>query len=731
MSMLNCRDALKIYNSAKIEYNPADYNLKDRLIIDSKTMYKSFEYIPCIPSYGLERKLLELIANFIDVKPNSLTFNDMLESKMLTSISKTGCTFQYVKIGSEIEEAIPNQIPILKHNLLYFNIDKFIRNYKTLFSDTALDNKYMQEKFLKQLVYLCVALESNNSITNELEFLFTNYADENYLDLKMFKIYDCFKNNDRDSISKSSILNTEEDWAFAIIPSDSSGTFSWADVTGLTTTDVNIIATINRTAEISALKTVAYSLELFHIIETLPNSSYRDFLIDYIVSDMNSKSKPQIVQTYIVKSYDSGFKITYYDEVKDIIFENNNATRYNKIKNYIYANAETIISSKHLPPVGYVIGSFIQYMECLSLKNIRINTVITLYDYCKKHDLLKNLKKGTRDALTDTMVDFLKMLGISATSESSKNASRDIASILDSDTMHEHGEASEHVGKKDEMPVYQALDGMITNFKTPMYTFNSVVHVPPTKNTVKYDTIAEAVSKINTDLIRQIREIRTYNTGGKEGGQLKGKLDRKNLYKYKTDKHIFYNNNYKIRENDLAFGIILDISGSMSGDGIRNGITTLITLHEALKTLNINHSIMTHQCEGASYSCDIEVYQSFKEDKNYTSQRNTSIADIKAKYGNCDSAALWFMEKAFERVRNRDKICIMFSDGAPTECTGNDLRKQIEHMENRGIKVIGVGIGYPSIRDYYKEYANGNNLKDMLDIVTNILKEHVLSKLDD
>ena len=30
---------------------------------------------------------------------------------------------------TEIEEAIPNQIPILKHNLLYFNIDKFIRNY--------------------------------------------------------------------------------------------------------------------------------------------------------------------------------------------------------------------------------------------------------------------------------------------------------------------------------------------------------------------------------------------------------------------------------------------------------------------------------------------------------------------------------------------------------------------------------------------------------------------------
>lgn len=726
MSMLNHKDALKIYNSAKIEYNPADYNLKDRIVIDSKAMYTNEEYIPCVPLYNLESKLLKLIEDSIHVRPDTLRFNDTLESKMLTS-SKS---FSTGVISSNIADGIPKQISILKHNLLYFNIDIFIKNYKKLFSDTALDNKYAQEKFLKQLVYLTVALESNNSITNELEFIFTNYANENYLNLKMFKMYDCFKNNDIDGISKSLILDKKEDWSCSITPSDFVNTFIWADVTSLAMSDADSIATVNRTAEISTLKTVTYGLELFHIIETLPNSSYRDFLIDYIITDMNKKLKPQVIQKYIIQSYDSGFKVTYYDDVKDIIFENDNAIRYKKIKDYIYTRAKDIISDKYLPPVGYVVGSFIQYMECLSLKNIRINTVRVLYNYCKKHDLLKNLKRSVSD-LDDTLFKFFSELGVSTTDESLKDTTRDIADILDSETEHARGEASEHVGKKDEMPVYQALDGMLTDFKTPMYTFNSVVHVPPTKNSVKYDTIAEAVSKVNTNLIRQIREIKTYNTGGKEGGQLRGKLDRKNLYKYKTDKHIFYNNNYKIRESDLAFGIILDISGSMSGDGIRNGITTLITLHETLKTLNINHSIMTHQCEGKSYSCDIEVYQSFKEDKNYRTQKNTSIADIKAKYGNCDSAALWFMEKAFDRVRNRDKICIMFSDGAPTECTGNDLRKQIEHMENKGIKVIGVGIGYPSIRDYYKEYANGNNLEDMLNIVTNILKEYVLAKFDD
>ena len=96
--------------------------------------------------------------------------------------------------------------------------------------------------------------------------------------------------------------------------------------------------------------------------------------------------------------------------------------------------------------------------------------------------------------------------------------------------------------------------------------------------------------------------------------------------------------------------------------------------------------------------------------------------------GNCDSAALYYMEKAMTRVQNKDKIVMMFSDGEPTECKGDDLKKQVRRMERKGIKVIGIGINYPSIAEYYKDYANGANLKEMLDIVSNILKQYILEK---
>ena len=110
--------------------------------------------------------------------------------------------------------------------------------------------------------------------------------------------------------------------------------------------------------------------------------------------------------------------------------------------------------------------------------------------------------------------------------------------------------------------------------------------------------------------------------------------------------------------------------------------------------------------------------------------KNYAIADIKAKTGNCDSAALYYMEKELLRTKNKDKICILFSDGEPTECTGTELVEQVRHMERSGIRVIGVGIDFESIKEYYPNNANGKNLREMFDIVSDILKQYVLERID-
>ena len=167
----------------------------------------------------------------------------------------------------------------------------------------------------------------------------------------------------------------------------------------------------------------------------------------------------------------------------------------------------------------------------------------------------------------------------------------------------------------------------------------------------------------------------------------------------------------------------------MSGSGIKNGRITMIVLHETLKALGINHCIVGHTSQGR-YHSQIARYQSFKEDKTYKVCKNYALVKTEAKAGNCDSGALYYMEKALDRVRNKDKICLIFSDGAPTECTGTELKNQVKAMEKKGIKVIGIGINFESIAKYYTDYANGRNLSDMLNIVAKILEEYVLKKKD-
>lgn len=281
--------------------------------------------------------------------------------------------------------------------------------------------------------------------------------------------------------------------------------------------------------------------------------------------------------------------------------------------------------------------------------------------------------------------------------------------------------------RKSTPPTLNAADMLKKDLHDSPYTYDISFVKNDIKNKDAYNLIASNIKMITHELSRQIKEIKTYNTGGKQNGLLVGKLDKKNLWKYKTDPHIFYNNNYKLKEMDLAFGCILDESGSMYGEKIKNGRIVMIMLHEVLNSLGINHSIIGHTSSGM-YNSKIYKYFQFKEEAHYSLDKPYGLVKADSRSGNCDSGALYYMQSVMKQVRNKDKIVIIFSDGQPTECTDLDLTKQVTNMEKHGIHVIGVGINFESIKEYYPDNANGKNLKEMVDIVVSILKKYVLEK---
>lgn len=244
----------------------------------------------------------------------------------------------------------------------------------------------------------------------------------------------------------------------------------------------------------------------------------------------------------------------------------------------------------------------------------------------------------------------------------------------------------------------------------------------------RYEDTVNILKNVNNTLSKHLKEIKTYNTGGKNTGLSNGRLDVKNIHKYKTSSDIFYNNTYKIKESDLGIGIVLDMSGSMSGEKIKNGKAALILLHEVLLKLKINHSIIGHN-SNKYQQCNIFKFYDFKEYRNKI-RKAYNLVNAHVSSCNCDSGALYYMYRQLKRIQNKDKICIIFSDGEPTHCSQGDLLTQIKAMEMSGIKVIGIGINMPEISEYYTDNANATNLSDMFEIVSKILKEHILSKKD-
>lgn len=277
------------------------------------------------------------------------------------------------------------------------------------------------------------------------------------------------------------------------------------------------------------------------------------------------------------------------------------------------------------------------------------------------------------------------------------------------------------------LPSLDAADVLKRDLHDSIYDFEVNYISPSISYKPTYDSIATAIKMTAVNLIKQIREIKTYNFGGKNTGMRSGKLDPKNLWKYKTSNNIFYNNTYKIKEMDLAFGCILDESGSMYGNNIKNGRIAMILLHEVLTAVGVNHSIIGHTSHHGHQSI-INKYFQFKEEKHYSLKVPYNLAAINAKSGNCDSGALYYMQSCMKQVRNKDKIVLIFSDGQPTECTDKELRDQVAKMEANGIHVIGIGINFPSIKEYYPDNANGKNLQEMVNIIVSILKRYVLEK---
>ena len=680
------KEATLLYNRNKIRFNPTSYTLKEHLILNRNVQELAKETISAY-TYAAENRLFGAIID-------NETAAAVLKSKLPTKSS---------------EDSLPitdaDAAAVKEYNL-------------SLALDYLTDHCAVPESLLKNsdlmnaIVRMCIALDSVESCCREMYWFITDLCNTPYAELHRFE-----------PLKK----------AFETKPLHLPMSFAHdgIDVTYNTITNSLIASPFDLASDeefrrASLYKAHYYAIEFLWAYLRLNDPELKRALA-WSIEACGSEGMFRSLFTV------ANSEITIDKEIEAMVTINDPALRFKAYQDYMELHDNDILKwavamspTNMYMPMNPVVAMFISYAEGIAVTHVRVNSLAILYTYCLDNGYIS---KNLEDDLNDM---FNNATGLGAALGGAVENPEKALMDLDPSTPSAPaagGELDNGQKYQGDNGIFEALDTLNASFKDGGYTFD-VKDVRVTDNSVKaaYDNVCSKVSLINKNLIRKIKEIKVYNTGGKNPGTSSGRLDRKAMYRYKYDPDIFYNNNYKQLESDLAFGIILDESGSMSGKGIADGKVTMIVLHETLKALGINHSIIGHTSHHGDYSCSIERYQSFKEDKTYTVCKNYALANIAAHSYNCDSGALYYMERAMDRVQNKDKIVLIFSDGYPTACTSADLIKQVSRMEQKGIKVIGIGIDFPSISKYYSEYANGRNLQDMLNIVTSILQEYILKK---
>lgn len=711
------------FNSAKIIASPYDYTLTKRLILrDSQEICDYFNIYS--KSNNAEIYLAELLGL------------DINESYMLLHPT--------IPVSSPLPEIVS-----FSSNLLLVERDLGMYGFFVEYNNLNIDDRILfldfsnvssritdlkNKNYLKALEVLQLKSISSSSLIPNLMYLTTEFAnkDLDYLENLKFAEEACTKGiapilksfrYGIEDYSKSINLNALLNTSMFLIPKSCSGGYS---------TYLKYLASIpNEFYRLGLIYSFIYGAELLYYFNSITDSALLYALEELFAVGYQ---KDTFCSKYLYQIDDLGH-LNINSEIKKC-FVTNNTERFNKIREVYNKFLISSDLSKDIYkcydefalPLFFMrmIGSMHSYAYQIS----RIKHATFLYIKAKDAGLLDkddfNEECSAEGSLFST--DFSDETGESFNNEL-LNLDTFSTTEESNSSLEDSIEKEKSVTKKqkDNSIALNSMDALKQDLHNSPYSYDISYVKSDISNKESYNIIAKNIKMITNNLTRQIKEIKTYNSGGKQNGLLVGKLDRKNLYKYKTDPHIFYNNNYKLKEMDLAFGCILDESGSMHGEKVKNGRIVMIMLHEVLNSLGINHSIIGHTSNGYHQTKIFKYYQ-FKEEAHYTLEKPYSLVKATSRSGNCDSGALYYMQSSMRQVRNKDKIVIIFSDGQPTECTDTELVKQVENMEQNGIHVIGVGINFDSIKEYYSDNANGKNLKEMVDIVVSILKRYVLEK---
>ncbi|MCX6809111.1 MAG: VWA domain-containing protein [Candidatus Berkelbacteria bacterium] len=182
------------------------------------------------------------------------------------------------------------------------------------------------------------------------------------------------------------------------------------------------------------------------------------------------------------------------------------------------------------------------------------------------------------------------------------------------------------------------------------------------------------------------------------------------------------------QEKDYAFSLLVDLSGSMRGEKIRETFKAVIVLAEVLNRLSIKTEIL-------GFNDHITEYQKFGE--KMSNQIRDALPGMLGEVGsgsaawNDDGWALLEVSKRLEKRIEQEKFLIVLSDGLPCPSRHHrsaefDLGAAVAKvLTSRKQKLIGLGIGQGTghVANYYPNHLADIDLDEMSVRLSGVIRE--------
>lgn len=250
----------------------------------------------------------------------------------------------------------------------------------------------------------------------------------------------------------------------------------------------------------------------------------------------------------------------------------------------------------------------------------------------------------------------------------------------------------------------------------------------------QYNYISDPLISISRQLQRSlIKQLKENRRGGKQTGLVMGRrLDAHAICR--NDGKVFYKNNLPNEIPELAVGLLLDESGSMScSDRCTYARAAAIILYDFCLSLDIPITVYGHTTGYHGVSESVELF-SYAEFDGFDNDDKYRLMDISARGSNRDGAALRYVAEKLSKRPETVKLLILVSDGQPAAsgysgtAAEEDLRGIKQEYQRNGILFIAAAIGNDKQnieRIYGDSFLDISDLNQLPTKLTNVVKRHI------